>query len=75
MKLRVAVSVDGKTPMLVEVPGSSGEEDERGTLRAEAIQDNNVRARVPLLDIAAGKHTIRIAAVDPGVVIDKVCLP
>ena len=75
MKLRVAVSVDGQAPMLVEVPGSGGAEDERGALRAQAVQDNSVRARVPLPDLAAGKHTFKISAVDPGIVVDRVSLP
>lgn len=75
MKLRVAVSVDGQPSTLIEVPCSSGEEDERGTMRAEAVQDNYVRARVPLPNLAAGKHTMKIAAVDPGAVIDRVSLP
>jgi hypothetical protein len=75
MKLRVAVSVDGQTPTLVEVPGSGGAEDERGALRAQAVQDNYVRARVPLPGLAAGKHTFKISAVDPGIVVDRVSLP
>jgi hypothetical protein len=75
MKLRVAVSLDGQTPTLVEVPGSGGAEDERGALRARAVQDNYVRARVPLPGLAAGKHTFKISAVDPGIVVDRVSLP
>jgi hypothetical protein len=75
MKLRVCVSVDGGPPATIEVPGSSGAEDERGSVRSEAVQDNEVSARVPLPTLAAGKHTLRIAAVDPGVVVDRVSLP
>ena len=75
MELRVAVSVDGGRPAAVEVPGSGGAEDERGTVRAWAVQDNAVRAVVPLPGLPAGKHTLRIRAVDPGVVIDRVSLP
>jgi hypothetical protein len=75
MKLRVAVSVDGQTPTLVEVPGSGGAEDERGTLRAQAVQDNYVRTRVSLPGLAGGKHTFKITAVDPGIVVDRVSLP
>jgi len=75
MKLRVAVSVDGQEPALVEVPGSSGAEDEAGTIRSAAVQDNYVRLRVPLPGLAAGRHAFRIAAVDPGAVVDRVSLP
>lgn len=75
MKLRVAVSVDGQSPTPVEVPGSGGAEDERGAMRAQAVQDNYVRARVPLAGLAVGRHTLKIAAVDPGVVVpESLCL-
>jgi hypothetical protein len=60
---------------LVEVPGSSGSEDERGQVRTDAVQDNYVRARVPLPGLAAGTHIFRVRAVDPGAVIDRVSLP
>jgi hypothetical protein len=75
MKLRVAVSVDGQAPAVVEVPGSSGAEDEAGTIRSAAVQDNYARLRVPLPGLTSGKHTFRIAAVDPGAVFDRVSLP
>jgi hypothetical protein len=75
MKLRVAVSVDGKSSTTFEIPGSSGAEDEFGTVRSAAVQDNYTRLRVPLHDLSAGKHTLTIRAVDPGVVIDRVSLP
>ena len=75
MKLRVAVSVDGRAPMLVEVPGSGGKEDENGNLRSSAVQNNYTRARIPLSGLAAGRHTFVIRAVDPGAVVDQMCLP
>lgn len=75
MLLRVAVSVDGRAPVLVEVPGSSGKDDENGPTRREGIQNNYVRARVSLGDLSSGRHTLRISAVDPGAVIDRVALP
>lgn len=75
MKLRVAVSVDGQPPMPVEVPGSSGAENENGRIRRDAVQNNYVRARIPLSGLAAGSHTFVIRAVDPGVVIDGLLLP
>lgn len=75
LQLRVAVSLDEQAPTLVEVPGSSGKEDENGPNRREGIQNNFVRARVPLTALVAGKHVLKIRAVDPGVVIDRISLP
>ncbi len=75
MKLRVAVSVDDQPAVLVEVPGSSGAEDEYGRARINAVQANYVRAKVELPALAAGRHVLQIRAVDPGVVIDRLSLP
>lgn len=75
MKLRVAVMVDDRPPTIVEVPGSSGDENENGRIRSQAVQDNYVRAWVPMPALAAGRHTFRIRAMDPGAVIDRVALP
>jgi Glycosyl hydrolase family 115/Gylcosyl hydrolase family 115 C-terminal domain len=75
MKLRVAVSVDDAAPALVEVPGSSGAENENGPIRSFAVQNNYVRARVPLPGLSPGKHTLWIRAVDPGAVLDQISLP
>ena len=75
MKLRVAVSVDNQAATLVEVPGSSGAENENGSERSAGVQDNYTRARIPLPSLAAGKHTFTIRAVDPGAVIDRISLP
>lgn len=75
MKARVVVSVDDQTPITIEVPGSSGAEDEVGKIRATAVQDNYARTRLPLPALTAGKHRFKIRAVDPGVVIDRVSLP
>jgi hypothetical protein len=75
MKLRVAVGVDNNTPTVIEVPGSSGEENENGSIRSLAVQNNYSRARIPLPGLTDGKHLLKIRAVDPGVVIDCVSLP
>jgi hypothetical protein len=75
MKLFVAVSIDGSPYTRYEVPGSSGSEDENGQIRRDAVQDNYVRLRVPLPQLSSGRHTFRIAAVDPGAVVDRVWLP
>ena len=75
LKLRVAINVDDQPAVLVEVPGSGGAENETGTIRSSAVQNNFTRARVPLPGLVAGKHTFRIHAIDPGVVVDRVSLP
>ncbi|HEY1789050.1 MAG TPA: glycosyl hydrolase 115 family protein [Verrucomicrobiae bacterium] len=75
MKLRVSVKVDDNRPYEIEVPGSDGTESENGPIRSRAVQDNYVRARVPLTGVEPGKHTLRIQAVDPGVVIDRISFP
>ena len=75
MKLRVAVSVDDRAPTLVEVPGSSGAENENGAVRSSAVQNNEVKAQIPFTNLDAGKHTLKIRAVDPGAVIDTISLP
>ncbi|MTV36261.1 glycosyl hydrolase 115 family protein [Duganella radicis] len=74
-KLRVGVMVDRQAPVLVEVPGSGGQEDESGSIRQEGVQNNFVRARIPLPALSPGKHELKIQAVDPGVVIDRISLP
>ena len=75
MKLQVAVTLDSQPPVLVEVPGSSGLEDENGPNRHEGIQNNYVRARLPFPKLPPGRHVLKISAVDPGVAIDRVSLP
>jgi hypothetical protein len=75
MKLRVAIAVDDRAATAVEVPGSSGAENEGGPIRKNAVQDNYVRLRVPLPGLSAGKHVFKIRAIDPGAVIDQISLP
>ncbi len=75
MKLRVVMGVDNQRATVVEVPGSSGSENETGTVRSAGVQDNYTRARIPFPNLAPGKHTFTIRAVDPGAVIDRVSLP
>jgi hypothetical protein len=71
----VAVSVDQQPPLPVEIPGSSGKEDENGPNRRNGIQNNFVRAQVPLEALSAGKHVLKIRAMDPGAVMDRISLP
>jgi hypothetical protein len=75
MQLRVTIGVDDLQPSEVEVPGSNGKEDENGPNRSNGILNNFVESKVPLTGLSAGKHILKIQAVDPGVVIDKISLP
>ena len=75
MKLRVAVSIDDQPSVLVEVPGSSGAENEYGRVRADAVQNNYARADIPFPALTAGRHVLKISAVDPGIVIDRISFP
>jgi hypothetical protein len=75
MLLRVAVGVDDQPALPIEVPGSSGKENENGPVRSLAIQNNYVRVRIPLPGLAEGGHLFKIRAIDPGVVIDRISLP
>lgn len=75
LKLRVAVSTDDQPAQLVEIPGSSGAEDEYGRTRSSAVQSNYVRAQVSLGELTEGRHVLKIRAVDPGVAIDRLSLP
>jgi hypothetical protein len=49
--------------------------DERGEVRSAAVQTNFVRMSLPLTGLSAGRHALRITAVDPGAVIDRIALP
>jgi hypothetical protein len=60
---------------VLEVPGSGGQEDESGAVRQEGVQNNFVRARVAMPALPSGRHEVKIRAVDPGVVIDRIALP
>lgn len=75
MLLRVAVTVDDGQAVILEVPGSSGKEDENGPNRRNGVQNNSVRARVALPGLAEGAHVLSVRAIDPGVVIDRISLP
>ena len=66
---------DDRAPMLVEVPGAGGQEDESGAIRQAGVQNNVVRARVTMPALSQGRHVLTIRAVDPGVVIDRIALP
>jgi hypothetical protein len=70
-KLRVSVSVNGAEPFEVEVPGSNGREDEKGETRRYAVQDGFVRAAKKGV-LKAGNNSVKVLALDAGVVLDKV---
>ena len=75
LKLRVSVAVNSPSEaILVEVPHSDGSSDENGPGRSAAVQDGFVRAFVKSEHLRPGVNRIRITAVDPGVVLDRLAL-
>ena len=76
MKLRLAVAFDDGAAQMFEVPGSSGSEDENGRVRRNAVRDNRVDLAVPCPALSSDRrHTLKIQAFDPGVVLDEITLP
>ena len=69
MALRVAVSFDGAEPVEVAVPKSDSNIGEKDPVRNAAVQDNFIRASVT---IPPGAKSVKIIAIDPGVVIDRI---
>jgi hypothetical protein len=57
-ELRVAISVDRQTPKLLEVPGSSGTENENGPVRSAAVQDSYRAVACALGELAASEHVL-----------------
>ena len=54
---------------------SNGLEDENGPNRHQGIQNNYVRTELPLAKLSPGNHVLKVHAIDPGVVIDRIALP
>jgi hypothetical protein len=69
LKLGVKVSFDDGVAQYVAVPKSDSNIGEHDRIRNQAVQDNFIRVEVP---IPLGAKRVRIRAVDPGVVMDKV---
>lgn len=59
---------------MVEVPFSDGTMDENSGGRNKAVQDNLCRAFVPVQGVKPGKNTVRVHALDAGVVLDRLTL-
>ena len=67
--LGVNVSFDSGKPVYVAVPKSDSNIGQFDPVRNRAVQDNFIRVEVP---VPRGAKTLKIAAVDSGVVIDRV---
>ena len=72
--LRVAIGLDGAEPAVTAVPGGESGDENSGP-RREAVMTNRVTITLPPGPLAPGRHTLRVVAVDPGVVLDQVELP
>ena len=72
--LRLSVAVDGGAAAVYPVPGGESGDENTGPRREGAIT-NRVQVKLPPTALAAGRHTLRVTAVDPGVVLDHIELP
>jgi hypothetical protein len=72
--LRLSAAVDGQPPAVYAVPGGEASDENSGP-RRNGVQSNRVEINLPATALAAGKHTLTVTAVDPGVVLDQVELP
>ncbi len=71
MKLRFEVKVNGGETIICEVPRSDANINEGDSLRHAAVQDGFIRIEVPVTFVQ-GENTLTIAAIDPGVAIDRI---
>ena len=69
LKLGVNVVFDDGTTKYAAVPRSDSNLGEADRIRNQAVQDNFIRVEVPVPALA---KSVKIAAVDPGVVVDRV---
>jgi hypothetical protein len=72
--LRIAISIDGNPPQPADIPGGEAS-DENSKARSSGVLANRVTITVPLEKLPAGKHSLKIYAVDPGVVVDQIDVP
>lgn len=68
-KLRFALALDDGAPQIVEMPNRDG-----GAEWAEGVLNNARTVTANLGQVAAGKHVLRLYAIDPGVVVDSLTL-
>ena len=71
MKLRFEVKVNGGETIICEVPRSDANINEGDSLRHAAVQDGFIRIEVHVTFVQ-GENTLTIAAIDPGVAIDRI---
>ena len=69
MKLRVGVAFDDGESQIVEVPKSDSNIGEKDLVRNAAVQDNFIRVS---RKIPYGAKAVKIVAIDPGVVLDRI---
>ena len=72
--LRVAVAVDDASATDLDVPGGTAK-DENDRRRRQAVLDNRQVLPVPIGGLSAGRHTLHVSALDPGVVLDQLEFP
>ena len=72
--LRVAISLDDRASVVQPVPGGEANDEHSGP-RADGVLSNRVTIDVLRADLPRGRHTLKITALDPGMVLDQIELP
>jgi Glycosyl hydrolase family 115/Gylcosyl hydrolase family 115 C-terminal domain len=71
--LRIAVAIDDQPPAAIDIPG--GTTSELDKIRSPGVINGRVTMLLSPGRLQAGKHTLDIYALDPGVVLDQIGLP
>ncbi len=72
--LRVAASVDRQPVQTLDLPGGEAG-DENSKARRAGVLNNRVTLELKTGPLAVGPHTLKLIAVDPGVVLDQIEFP
>jgi len=73
-KQRFAVSLDGATATTLDT-GSTGEwHEDSAPVWAANVLRNSAILRIPIANLTAGRHTLRLLYIDPGVVFEHIVI-
>jgi hypothetical protein len=73
-RLRFAVSFDGAPPRTLDLAGKGEWQEGNAPEWENNVRRNFALQTLPLPNLAAGKHTLRLIAIDPGVVFEHIVL-
>jgi len=72
-KLRISAAIDDQPPAAINIPGGTASELDK--FRSPGVIAGRVTMLLSFGRLEAGKHTLRIYALDPGVVLDQIGFP